>query len=211
MPPIRSDSVGLSIRLSRLLPWAVPISWTPRSAIVRAAWASSSVPISSITMTNLGNGVRASSGRSAFWSFTWTNLFVAAFLYWVAVGLGISMGYHRLHTHRSYKVPTALEYFFAVCGTLIILALTLALDGKGRYRVRTGIRFLDHMLELFTRHGGFDVKLDARGNVLADENYMSSVPGVFAAGDMRRGQSLVVWAIREGRPCRRASARCRCR
>jgi glutamate synthase (NADPH) small chain len=43
------------------------------------------------------------------------------------------------------------------------------------------------------------VALDARGNVAADENYMSSVPGVFAAGDMRRGQSLVVWAISEGR------------
>ncbi len=43
------------------------------------------------------------------------------------------------------------------------------------------------------------VKLDGRGNVAADENYMSSVPGVFAAGDMRRGQSLVVWAIAEGR------------
>ncbi len=51
MPPIRSDSVGLSIRLSRLLPCAVPMSCTPRSAIVRAAWASSSVPISSMTMT----------------------------------------------------------------------------------------------------------------------------------------------------------------
>ena len=43
------------------------------------------------------------------------------------------------------------------------------------------------------------VKLDPRGNVATDENYMSSVPGVFAAGDMRRGQSLVVWAIAEGR------------
>ncbi len=43
------------------------------------------------------------------------------------------------------------------------------------------------------------VKLDARGNVATDENYMSSVSGVFAAGDMRRGQSLVVWAIAEGR------------
>ena len=43
------------------------------------------------------------------------------------------------------------------------------------------------------------VKLDARGNVAADERYMSSVPGVFVAGDMRRGQSLVVWAIAEGR------------
>lgn len=43
------------------------------------------------------------------------------------------------------------------------------------------------------------VELDARGNIKADANYMSSVPGVFAAGDMRRGQSLVVWAIAEGR------------
>jgi glutamate synthase (NADPH/NADH) small chain len=43
------------------------------------------------------------------------------------------------------------------------------------------------------------VGLDGRGNVAADANYMSSVPGVFAAGDMRRGQSLVVWAIAEGR------------
>jgi glutamate synthase (NADPH/NADH) small chain len=43
------------------------------------------------------------------------------------------------------------------------------------------------------------VLLDPRGNVATDENAMSSVPGVFAAGDMRRGQSLVVWAIAEGR------------
>jgi glutamate synthase (NADPH/NADH) small chain len=43
------------------------------------------------------------------------------------------------------------------------------------------------------------VKLDPRGNVQAGENYMTSVPGVFTAGDMRRGQSLVVWAIAEGR------------
>jgi glutamate synthase (NADPH/NADH) small chain len=43
------------------------------------------------------------------------------------------------------------------------------------------------------------VKLDERGNVWTDASKMTSVPGVFAAGDMRRGQSLVVWAIREGR------------
>jgi glutamate synthase (NADPH/NADH) small chain len=47
------------------------------------------------------------------------------------------------------------------------------------------------------------VKLDARGNVEADARYMSSVPGVFACGDLRRGQSLVVWAIWEGRECAR--------
>jgi glutamate synthase (NADPH) small chain len=49
------------------------------------------------------------------------------------------------------------------------------------------------------------VKLDPRGNVATDENYMSSVPGIFAAGDMRRGQSLVVWAITEGRKAARAA------
>jgi glutamate synthase (NADPH/NADH) small chain len=47
------------------------------------------------------------------------------------------------------------------------------------------------------------VKLNARGNVETDANYMSSNPGVFAAGDMRRGQSLVVWAITEGRQAAR--------
>jgi glutamate synthase (NADPH/NADH) small chain len=44
-----------------------------------------------------------------------------------------------------------------------------------------------------------EVKLDARGNVSTNDSYMTSVDGVFAAGDMRRGQSLVVWAIAEGR------------
>jgi glutamate synthase (NADPH/NADH) small chain len=49
------------------------------------------------------------------------------------------------------------------------------------------------------------VALDARGNVLANTtDYRTSVDKVFAAGDMRRGQSLVVWAIREGRQCARA-------
>jgi glutamate synthase (NADPH/NADH) small chain len=45
-----------------------------------------------------------------------------------------------------------------------------------------------------------DLALDPRGNVKADtETYQTSNPKIFAAGDMRRGQSLVVWAIREGR------------
>jgi glutamate synthase (NADPH/NADH) small chain len=43
------------------------------------------------------------------------------------------------------------------------------------------------------------VAIDQRGNVATDDNSMTSVPGIFAAGDMRRGQSLVVWAIQEGR------------
>ncbi len=50
-----------------------------------------------------------------------------------------------------------------------------------------------------------DVALDQRGNVVADTlGYLTSIPKVFAAGDMRRGQSLVVWAIREGRQCAHA-------
>jgi fatty-acid desaturase len=56
----------------------------------------------------------------ALFQFSWTNLLVAAFLYWVAVGLGISMGYHRLHTHRGFKTPKLFEYFLAVCGTLTL-------------------------------------------------------------------------------------------
>jgi glutamate synthase (NADPH/NADH) small chain len=47
------------------------------------------------------------------------------------------------------------------------------------------------------------VDLDSRGNVAVDENQQTSIPGVFAAGDMARGQSLVVWAIMEGRQAAR--------
>ena len=49
------------------------------------------------------------------------------------------------------------------------------------------------------------VELDERGNIQASTDaYQTSISNVFAAGDMRRGQSLVVWAIREGRQCARA-------
>ena len=47
------------------------------------------------------------------------------------------------------------------------------------------------------------VQLTERGNIAVDKSYMSNVPGVFSCGDMRRGQSLVVWAIWEGRECAR--------
>ena len=52
---------------------------------------------------------------------------------------------------------------------------------------------------------GLGIELDGRGNVKANTvDYQTSTPKLFAAGDMRRGQSLVVWAIREGRQCARA-------
>jgi stearoyl-CoA desaturase (delta-9 desaturase) len=53
---------------------------------------------------------------AALFMFSWRALAVALILYWVTICFGISLGYHRLHTHRSYRVPLALEYFFALCG-----------------------------------------------------------------------------------------------
>ncbi len=49
--------------------------------------------------------------------------------------------------------------------------LRLTLDGRGRYRIRTGIRFFDHMLELFARHGAFDLTIDATGDLDVDQHH----------------------------------------
>lgn len=57
---------------------------------------------------------------AALFLFNWRDFAIAVFLYWMATGLGISMGYHRLHTHRSYQVPLLVEYFFAFCGALTL-------------------------------------------------------------------------------------------
>jgi imidazoleglycerol-phosphate dehydratase len=51
------------------------------------------------------------------------------------------------------------------------IELSLWLEGKGRYQVRTGIRFLDHMLELFARHGGFDLRIKATGDLDVDQHH----------------------------------------
>jgi imidazoleglycerol-phosphate dehydratase len=51
------------------------------------------------------------------------------------------------------------------------IRLRLNLDGRGRYTISTGIRFLDHMLELFTRHGGFDLELKAAGDLDVDQHH----------------------------------------
>ena len=49
------------------------------------------------------------------------------------------------------------------------IAVRLAIEGRGRYDVRTGIRFLDHMLELVARHGAFDLTLSANGDLDVDQ------------------------------------------
>jgi len=51
------------------------------------------------------------------------------------------------------------------------IMVRVELDGRGRYRVSTGIRFLDHMLELVSRHGGFDLDIDAKGDLDVDQHH----------------------------------------
>ncbi|MGK7933934.1 MAG: acyl-CoA desaturase [Microcystaceae cyanobacterium] len=51
-------------------------------------------------------------------NFSWGAVGIAFFLYWVTANLGITLGYHRLVSHRSFKTPKWLEYFFIFCGTL---------------------------------------------------------------------------------------------
>jgi glutamate synthase (NADPH/NADH) small chain len=92
----------------------------------------------------------------------------------------------QLHTVRVGPPPR----FEPIPGTEFTMEADLVLIAMGFLGpVRNGMSMLDQL----------GVRFDPRGNVATDQNYMSSVPGVFAAGDMRRGQSLVVWAIAEGR------------
>jgi imidazoleglycerol-phosphate dehydratase len=59
----------------------------------------------------------------------------------------------------------------------------LKIDGRGRYDISTGIRFLDHMLELFTKHGGFDLKLKATGDLDVDQHHTVEDAGI-VLGDL---------------------------
>jgi fatty-acid desaturase len=81
------------------------------------------VAVNAFTVFHLGAIV-------ALFFFSWPAFFTAVLLYWVSLSLGIGMGYHRLLTHRSYKVPKWVEYFFAICGTL-------ALEGGPMFWVAT--------------------------------------------------------------------------
>jgi imidazoleglycerol-phosphate dehydratase len=55
---------------------------------------------------------------------------------------------------------------------------TLRIEGRGKYEVSTGIRFFDHMLELFTKHGGFDLKLRASGDLDVDQHHTVEDVGI---------------------------------
>jgi imidazoleglycerol-phosphate dehydratase len=54
----------------------------------------------------------------------------------------------------------------------------LRIEGRGRYQISTGVRFLDHMLELFARHGGFDLEIDARGDLDVDQHHTVEDVGI---------------------------------
>ena len=91
----------------------------------------------------------------------------------------------KLHAHR---VTFENGRFIPMPGTEFEMAVDLVLLAMGfTGPVKNGL--LDSL----------GVKYDARGNVAVDENYMTSVEGVFAGGDVKRGASLIVWAIAEGR------------
>lgn len=55
---------------------------------------------------------------------------------------------------------------------------SLKIEGRGRYEISTGVRFLDHMLELFARHGGFDLKLHAAGDLDVDQHHTVEDVGI---------------------------------
>ena len=73
----------------------------------------------------------------ALFNFAWKPFWVALLLWWIAGGLGIGMGYHRLLTHRGYRTPKWIEYFLTICGTL-------ALEGGPIFWV--GVHRLHHQL-----------------------------------------------------------------
>ncbi len=57
---------------------------------------------------------------AALFFFSWKSFLLAVALHWIAVGFGISLGYHRLHTHQSYQCPLWMQYALATCGTLTL-------------------------------------------------------------------------------------------
>jgi imidazoleglycerol-phosphate dehydratase len=76
------------------------------------------------------------------------------------------------------KKPSARSAAFDRRTTETHVRGRLVLDGRGQYDVSTGIRFLDHMLELFTRHGGFDLTLRAAGDLDVDQHHTVEDVGI---------------------------------
>ncbi len=88
---------------------------TQPTQVRRPAYSQSTLNWAAFIMIGFHVGALAS-----LFFFSWINLVVALVLHWLVVGFGISLGYHRLHTHRGYKTSKAFEYFLAVCGSMAL-------------------------------------------------------------------------------------------
>jgi len=71
-------------------------------------------------ITAIAMGIFHVGAIAAFFFFSWTNVAVAAVMYFFAINVGIGMAYHRLLTHRGYKTPKWVEYFLTTCGTMAL-------------------------------------------------------------------------------------------
>ncbi len=145
--------------------------------------------------------------------FSWKAIGVALLLYWVTGGLGITLGFHRLITHRSFQTPKWLEYFLAFCGTLACQGGPIAWVGMHRIHHLHSDQELDphdsnkgffwsHLRWMFYHSPAFadvprftkDIKDDPFYQFL--EKYM--LPIQFALGGLLLllgGWSFVVWGI----------------
>ena len=86
------------------------------------------------------------------------------------------------------------------------IQISLTIEGRGRYDVSTGIRFFDHMLELFAHHGGFDLKLKARGDLDVDQHHTVEDVGIVlgqafdkALGSKTRHSARRIFSDADGR------------
>ncbi len=79
-------------------------------------------------------------------------------------------------TSRARKGPRSAQFERNTTETRIAIQLTI--EGSGRYEISTGIRFFDHMLELFTRHGAFDLKLKCEGDLDVDQHHTVEDVGI---------------------------------
>jgi imidazoleglycerol-phosphate dehydratase len=83
-----------------------------------------------------------------------------------------------MKTAAKNKRPTVRSAKVSRITTETQIEARLAIEGKGRYNVHTGVRFLDHMLELFAKHGGFDLELRATGDLDVDQHHTVEDVGI---------------------------------
>ena len=81
-------------------------------------------------------------------------------------------------TTKKSKIPALRKAIVERNTAETRIGLRLTIEGQGRYKVSTGIRFFDHMLELFTRHGAFDLELTCKGDLDVDQHHTVEDVGI---------------------------------